>query len=104
MSNLKDLALPLTEWKKREDILFQNDHSGRREIKGKQTYMPQRSAGHGGADFYLPNWLFAPLRRETAVTFLISVYVCVSVVNSHSDWQSTVPMLSPTYDAIHCLN
>lgn len=66
--------------------------------------MPQRSAGHRGADFYLPNWLFAPLRRETAVTFLISVYVCVSVVNSHSDWQSTVPMLSPSYDAMHCLN
>lgn len=37
MSNLKDLAPPLMAWKKREDILFQKERSGCREIKGKQT-------------------------------------------------------------------
>lgn len=36
-SKLKDLALPVTAQKKREDILLQKDHSGCKEIKGKQA-------------------------------------------------------------------
>lgn len=37
--------------------------------------------------------LFSEGRRLLHSLFLC---MCVSVVNSHSDWQSTVPMLSPT--------